>query len=293
MLVQRTAFQVEAWQTGSGADWASYRMVVSRRGSYFWGSSEGVAVHDHNGHVTYWAAPGKTSWKYFADTNPAVGNWYRLYDSRNGWQALSWKYYNPQQPGYVAAASLTYDRTVGISRGNNRQGSKTINIGIQSAYSDSRFLTCRGDLQLFTSKIADPSNVVISVTPDGIDVTDRYIRVSASFTNPEGYYTGNLYHNGNFLGSTAGSISKNIPITTAMFETTQNFSFVITGKDGVSPVTKTASCKIEPSGVGIWYKQNNAMKEVFHVYYKNKNGEMIEVTEAWAKKNNQIIKTVK
>jgi hypothetical protein len=286
MLVQRTAFQVEAWQTGSTADSASYRMVVSRRGTYFWGTSNAVSVYDHNGRITYWAAPSKSSWKW-------DGSVYYLNNYDGSKQVLSWNYWAPQA-GYVAANSLTYDRTVtGISRGNNRQGSRTINIGIQSTYSDSRFLTCRGDLTLTTSKIADVSNVSLSASADGKDVSDRYIRITASFTNPESYYTGYLYHGNSLLGSTAGSISKTVKITNAMFETTQGFTFVIKGKDGVTYSTKSASAYIEPSGVGIWYKQNSSAKECFHVYYKNSSGKIIEVTEAWAKRNNINVKTVK
>lgn len=285
MLVQRSAFQVEAWQTGSTADSASYRMVVSRRGTYFWGTLRAVAIHDHEGRIVYWSAPKKSSWKW-------DGSVYYLNDYDGSKQVLSWEYWAPQS-GYITANSLTYDRTVSIDRGNNRQGSKTVNIGIQSTYTDSRFITCRGDLTLTTSKIADVSNVSLSVSADDKSISNRYIRVSASFTNPENYYTGYLYHGSTLLGSTTGSISQEIKITYDMFDTTQNFNFIIKGRDEITYSTKLASVNIEPSGVGIWYKQDNTMKEVFHVYYKNNNGDMIEVTEAWAKKNNQIIKTVK
>jgi hypothetical protein len=34
-------------------------------------------------------------------------------------------------------------------------------------------------------------------------------------------------------------------------------------------------------------------KEVFHVYYKNNSGKIIEVTEAWYRRNGINIKTVK
>ena len=288
MLVQRSAFQVEAWQTGSGSNWASYRMVVSRRGTYFWGSSSAIAIHDHNGHVIWWAAPVKSSW-YYDSGGYYLQNWS---DGSGSKEYLSWKFYNPE-PGYIAANSVTYDRTVSISRGNSRQGSKTINIGIQSGWSDYRFTTCRGNLTLTTSKISDVSNVSLTVSVDGKNVTDRYIRISASFSNPESYYTGYLYHGGTLLGSTGGSISKNVKITTAMFNTTQGFSFVVKGKDGVTYTTKSASGYVEPSGVGIWVRHGGATKEVFHVYYKSSTGAIVEVSEAWYRRNNINIKTVK
>ena len=78
-----------------------------------------------------------------------------------------------------------------------------------------------------------------------------------------------------------------------MFNTTQKFSISIKGKDGQEYHTTNSSILVQPSGVGIWYKGNNKMNEVYHVYYKNNNGEMIDVTEAWAKLGGKIIKTVK
>lgn len=285
MKVQKNGLQVEASQTSSTATSATYTMKVSRRGTYFWGLKDKIYVCDHNGRIICWAAPEKSKWKW-------DGTNYYLTNSSGSKQTLSWEFWKPQS-GYVAASSLTYTRTVTINRGNARQGSKTINIGIESAYSGSNLSTCKGNLTLTTSKIADASNVVLTANADGVGVSDRYIRLSASFTNPENYYTGYLYHGSTLLGTTTNSISKEIKITNSMFETTQSFSFVIKGKDGVSYVTKPAECYVEPGGVGIWNRKDGVAKEVTNVYYKNNNGEIIEVTEAWVKRNNQAIKTVK
>ena len=89
------------------------------------------------------------------------------------------------------------------------------------------------------------------------------------------------------------SYSKDIAVTNAMHNTTRTYTITIKGDDGVVYKTQSVSVYIEPSGVGIWYKQNNKPKECYHVYYKNNQGNIIEVTEAWYKRNSQNIKTVK
>lgn len=280
MIVQNTAWQVEAYQTSNTSSSATYTLKVSRIGSKFWGAAK-VAVHDHNGHVIYWAAPEKSKWKY---------------DSTNKWwlgstsNRLDWRFWNPE-PGYITASSLTYTRTVGISRGNNRQGSKTISVGIKSTLKD--WTDTMGSLTLTTTKVADVSGVSFSVKQSDKNANPRTMDVSMSFNNPENYYTGYIYHNGSLLQTITSTGAAIIHITNAMFNTNQRFQFIIKGKDGVTYVDKSASIYIEPSGVGIWYNQNGTAKEVFHAYYKNNSGDIIEVTEAWARKNNLNIKTVK
>ena len=280
MIVQNVAWQVEAYQTSNTSNSATYTLTVSRIGGKFWGAAK-VAVHDHNGHVIYWAAPEKSKWKY---------------DSTNKWwlgntsNRLDWRFWNPE-PGYITASSLTYTRTVSISRGNNRQGSKTISVGIKSTLKD--WTDTMGNLTLTTTRVADVSGVSLSVSQSDKNASSRIMTVSASFNNPESYYTGYLYHNGKLLDTTTSAVAAIINIHNSMFNTTQKFQFIIKGKDGVTYVDKPASLYIEPSGVGIWYNQNGSPKEVFHAYYKNNSGKIIEVTEAWARKNNLNIKTVK
>lgn len=287
------AYTVEAWQTVWRDGGAQYYVKMYRNGSYFWGGTNMIRPY-LNGEYPYygWAAPDRGSWKYFSNTDPAVGNYYRLYDSSSGWQNLSWVYFSPQ-PGYISAKVLEFYRDVTINRGNSRQGSVTVRVGIDSKYSDWRFPDCFVNLTLYTNKIADISNVALNVTIDDKSNNPRYIRVSSSFTNPSTYYTAYLYHNGNLLASGTGSLSRNIEVTYNMFDTNQSFNLVIKGKDGVTYHNSTKTVHVEPSGVGIWVRQSNRANEVFHVYYKNNSGEIIEVTEAWYKRNSQNIKTTK
>ena len=281
MIEQNAAWQVEANQISNDSESATYSLTVSRKGSKFWGEAK-VAVHDHNGHVIYWACPERSKWKYSAE--------YHWYLGSTTINILDWRFWNPQ-PGYITASSLSYTRTVNISRGNNRQGSRTVRVGVKSGYSS--WTDTWVNLTLTTTRIADVSNVSLSVSQTDKNVNPRRITVSASFNNPENYYTGYLYHNGALLQTITSYGTAIIDITNTMFETTQKFQFVIKGTDGVTYVDKPAEIYIEPSGVGIWYNQNGSPKEVFHAYYKNNSGDIIEVTEAWARKNNLNIKTVK
>ena len=288
MLVQKKFYQIEAEQIGSTADSATYRMRASILNNGRWGTKGNIAIYDHNGRVVYWNAPELSKWTW---RDGGYYIWESYYNS--GWIQLNWYYYN-DQPGYALESVYEHTATVtGISRGNNRQGSKTINIGIKSTFTDSDFPNCIGDLTVYTSKIADVSNVRLSVSIDDVTETDRKIHVNVSFTNPESYYTGYIYHNGSQIGTVTSSNTIDIPVTYAMFNTTQKFSISIKGKDGQEYYSTNSSILVQPSGVGIWYKNNNKMNEVYHVYFKNNNGEMIDVTEAWAKLGGKIIKTVK
>ena len=287
MEASSRAFSIKAEQLSTRyKDKARYYISVSRKGGYFWGYRNAVKIRNHDGAFVSWAAPAKSEWSWDGS------NYYKT-DSAGNVQTLSYEFWAPQ-PGYITGNSLYYEFEVNIDRGNKRQGSKTIYVGIDSTYTSSDFKSCGGNLTLYTSKIADVSNVSLTVTADDGSKSERYIHVTASFTNPENHYTGTLYRGNTSLGTTKGSISKDIPITYDMFEKTETFYFKITGADGTAYTnsTKQVPIYIEPSGVGIWNKKNNKSNEVYHMYYK-KNGDIIEVTEAWVKKSKQVIKTVK
>lgn len=281
---------IEAWQTEWHANKAKFHVKAYRNGTYFWGGaiwSGGVRVRgathlEINGeYVTNWAAPKKSSWKWDGSV------YYLMYNGRQ--QVLDWSYWAPQ-PGWIAANSIEYDREVSISRGSSRQGSKSVPIKV---IMENGWASCVGSLTVYTSAINDVSGVSLSASVTDKSQTTRNITVSCGFTNPESYYTAYLYHGGTLLGSSRSGFSKSIPVTYAMFSTNQTFRLVIKGNDGKTYVDKSTSVYIEPSGVGIWYKQSGSAKEVFHVYYKNSSGRIIEVTEAWYRRNNINIKTVK
>lgn len=283
MLVQCPAFQVEAEQISNTANSATYKMKVSRRNGYILGKA-GLSIYDHEGKIVNWAFPSVSSWRWTGSTY--------LLDSNKGTLELGRAFWG-SNPDYLAASSVEYTRTVNINRGNSRQGSTVVTIGVDSIFTGGYYNKCMGNLALYTSKVADVSNINFAVTADGKNVSNRNIYVTASFTNPESFYIGTVTHDKKELGTVTSSRTFTIPITYDMFNTTQHFTFSIKGKDGSLITNKTYSIKIEPSGVGIWYKQNNKVKEVDSVYYKNNNGEIIDVTEVWAKVGGKAIKTVK
>jgi hypothetical protein len=271
MEASSKAFSIKAEQLSTRyKDKAIYYISVSRKGGYFWGLRNAVKIRNHNGAFVSWAAPAKSDWSYSDDLK-----FYKT-DSAGNAQTLSYEFWDPQ-PGYITGSSLYYQFEVDINRGNKRQESKTIYVGIDSTYTSSDFKSCGGNLTLYTSKIADVSNVLLTVTADDGSKSDRYIHVSASFTNQENHYTGTLYRGKTSLGTTKGSISKDIPITYDMFEKTETFYFKITGADGTEypNSTKQVPIYIEPSGVGIWNKKNNKSNEVYHMYYK-KNANLLQ-----------------
>ena len=290
-VVQSKPFKLEAWQTNRTANSASYKMKVSRRNGYFWGHHEKAWIQNHNGRVFYWNAPSTGSdynhWRW-------NGRIYYIIDANN----VAWDLNNKYWPG--ATASDTHkaldswespEYTVPINRGNAKSGSTTITVGIFTTYTDI-FKTLKLDLPLYTSEVANISNISFTGECDDRYVQNRYIRLRASYTNPENFYHATITGPG--LNETFDtSYSKNIAVTNAMHNTTRTYTITIKGDDGVVYKTQSVSVYIEPSGVGIWYKQNNKPKECYHVYYKNNQGNIIEVTEAWYKRNSQNIKTVK
>ena len=218
MLIQKMFYQIEAEQISSTADSATYKMRASILNNGRWGTRRNIAIYDHNGRVVYWNAPELSKWTWRGD---GYYIWESYYNTPGDWIQLAYEYYSGE-PGYALDSVYEHTATVtGISRGNNRQGSKTINIGIKSTFTGSKFPNCMGDLTLYTSKIADVSNVRLSVSIDDVTETDREIHVNASFTNPESYYTGYIYHNGSQIGTVTSSSTIDIPVTYAMFNTTQ------------------------------------------------------------------------
>ena len=274
IIAQSSIIQIDAYQSASGPNWADVVVTASRKSGNFWGMQQGLRLAVHGEYSNWWACPNLGAWKHDSAGYYIMYNGYR--------QSLSWYYWAPQA-GYQTGTSIAMTKRVYIDRGNSKQGSTTINVGMDGTYSSAK---CSGTITLYTTAVAEPSNLSISATADGKNVTNRYIRVSYNFTNPENFYSAEIYHNNVRISNLT------IPITYAMFNTTQTFKLIVRGKDG-STKEATTSVWIEPSGVGIWYKQSGTAKEVFHVYYKNSQGNIIEVSEAWYRRNTTNIKTVK
>ncbi len=295
IIAQTAQVTVEAWQTSSDSKGGYYTVKVSRRGDYFWGGAvwrnsttrdRGACHVEIEGkNVVNWAAPHISAWKW-------DGSVYYLRDYTSGQnKVLDWMFWAPQ-PGWDTFNYREFpNNRVDINRGTSRQASKSVSAGVVM---ENGWSSAMGSITIYTSKIADPSNVGLSASVSSKTEAKRKITVSCSFSNPESYYTAYLYHGNTLLGSSSSGFTKTIDVTYSMFNTTQTFKLIIKGKDGVEYITpKTTSVYIEPSGVGIWVRNGGATKEVFHVYYKSKTGAIVEVSEAWYRRNNINIKTVK
>ena len=282
-VVENYAAGIKITQIASGSDWARYAVEYYRRNNAFWGLRNMCQI-DVNGELWWWACPDKSMWNW-------DGSGYYLLEHGTWGTAkyLSYEFWAPQN-GYLCDDYLYFERTVGINRGNSRQGSTSVRC---SAYNINGWWdTINCYETLYTTKIADVSNINFSVSCDAKTANPRYIRINASYNNPEGFYTGHISGPGintDFTGS--GSWTQEV--TTSMFNTTRTYTLTIRGRDGTQYHSSSRDVYVEPGGVGVWYKQNNQPKEVYHVYYKNNYGAIIEVTEIWYKRNSQNIKTTK
>ena len=178
------ACHVDAWQTGNGSDWASYRVRLYRRNNAFWGNKTTCRIYLNGEYPHWWACPEKSAWNWDGS------NYYLLqYGSYGSKQYLSWEFWAPQA-GYITGSDIYYDRTVYINRGNSRQGQTTVRVGAL----DNNYWwgDCLCDLTLSTTRIADVSNIAFTISCDDKTANPRYIRINASYSNPDGYYTGHI-----------------------------------------------------------------------------------------------------
>lgn len=274
---------VTAKQISCTANSATYECTVSRtNGSYFGfcDYNRCLAIKKAGGYSNYWGFPEKSSWK-------------------SSWGTPSWVLSSQGTANNafgnlqgMLKASHTWTETVSINRGNSRQGSAYIEVGVKAGSNvESNFGTTLVGLTLTTSKIADASNSWLRVTVDPTTEQVRKITVEGGFTNPEGHYYMKLLRNGSeikgFNGTYSEEISQNMYLSTIYFE------LQIYGKDGThyNSLLKKAQAYIEPSGPGVSVKENSIVNPVNNMYLKNVNHK--EITEVWIKKDGKVYKTEK
>lgn len=300
VLGQNYACTMEGWQSEQRADGGKvYFKVYPNR-------------HPPNSECDF-VGRYKTPQPWYIDEN---GNATKLYEALAIPAVFGDKAYRSGSKYYVRATNHEYayefytyadwktadvfefERNVSISRGNARQASKTVSFKL--ANRGEWYADMVGTVTIYTSKIADVSNVNLTVTADGKNVQNRFVHITASFANKEGYYTGYISGpnvNANFTsnGNNTATYTADIAIPRSWYDTTKTFTLIVKGKDGTNYSTKTISIAIEASGVGVWYKNNsNQIKEVEKVYYRDSNGTIKDVTELWYRKNgNQIVRTIK
>jgi hypothetical protein len=273
---------VTAKQVSCDASSATYECTVSKVGVCYFGLCDYnrcLAIKKAGGYSNYWGFPEKGSWK---------SSW-----GTPSWVLSSQSSANNQFGNLQGSlkSSITWREPVPIDRGNSRQGSKTIEVGVHSGSKvESDFGTTVAKITLTTTKIADASNSWLKATVDPATSDVRNITVEGGFTNPEGYYTMKLYRNGVEVPFDGTYVEK---ITEDKYLSTIYYELKIYGKDGThyTSLTKKTQAYIDPSGPGVFVTKNNDAKSVHNMYFKNVNHK--EITEVWIKKNGKVYKTEK
>ena len=236
----------------------------------------------------------KANWNYFMMWGfPSSSEW------KSSWGKQSWILRDNASYdvgfGWLPSTtvdSYTWEETISISRpDNSKQGSKKIKIGQdKGSASSSDWGPNMIELTLYTTKIGDPTNLSISASVDDRTKKNRKIKISASFGNTENFYSGAIYEGDTKL---TDGLSHTVNITKSMYGTTKTYKLVVTGKDGSKYNRSVTTSVIEASGVGVWVNKSGTTKEIQNVYYKDKNGNIKDVTELWVRKNTTNYETVK
>lgn len=324
---RKAAFNVTLYQTKKTSTSASYRVKVNRNGTKFFGkynsqinvlhdggtgykniiisSGEDAGVHDkkdRGAELLRWAFPEQSAWKwgkvdneykwYLKDGNSLLGLSHYFWTTNGAGDAWGSKI-----KGWVTGSViLSKEYTVNIDRGNNKKGYKTVKAKIKGTSGD--FGDVEVSMSLETSEVAPATLDEFTVVQSDKNDKDRKITVTVKITNPEQYYTFIVRHNGSLLSMKKfeNEFCIDIPITREMYSSMQTFSVTIYCANGEIEVPeKTIETYIEDAGVGIWYKDEDHPKcaEVEEVWYKDNDGTLQNITEAWVKRSNKVVKTIK
>lgn len=275
---------VSARQISNNANSATYECTVSRTNGAYFGYCDRtryLAIQKATGLYKHWGFPVTSSWKA-AWGQPS---WYLQAGGRNVTNDRG-----ATLDGFLGT-SYSWTETISINRGNSRQGSKYVEVGVVSGSGiNSDFGTTLVGLTLTTTKVPDATGSWLKATVDPITQRDRYITVEGGFTNPESYYNMRLYRNGvqvPFSGTYTEQVTKD------KFFTNVVFTLKVYGKDGTlyNNLTKETKVYIEPSGVGVSVQKTSTTHSVNSMYLNNVTRK--EITEVWIKKDGKVYKTVK
>lgn len=222
--------------------------------------------------------------------------------------------------------SITWTETVDIPRGNSRQGSKEISVGVICGKDNgSNFTEPLKKKTLRTLELPIVSNIIFN-DPEIIKINNvDYIRVVLKYTNPENFYkyiillgtgiTGNIVntnildpfkvskattnfqrtisyqeYNTGYL-NTDEDFTLDIPVSDLMYNTTVYIMLEIVGKDN-----QLYDARITPVTIGtkqpqIYTKQEDISKEIKEAFLKSSSNR--NISEVWIKVNNEIKQTIK
>ena len=154
-----------------------------------------------------------------------------------------------------------WTNTVTLDRGNQRYKDVTVTTGVKSDNAAGTLFPQELQTKTFrTNEIPTQSfsSSTVNVAIDSPSTSgDRYIRISASWKNPDNYYCAKLYDSstGKELASTpyiATSLNHSILITKDMFQKSYDYTMKLWGKDGACYGTIYSNANyIEPSGFGV------------------------------------------
>lgn len=256
--------------------------TISKVGSSYFGYCDYnryLLIKRATGNYKYWGFPVASKWK--ADWGDPSWN-------------LSSQQYVTNKPGRYQGElfeTRTFRDEIPITRTNSRQDSLEITVGVYAGSGiNSNFGTTTKTIKVYTTKIADASNVWIKSQVDSESSDGREIIVEGGFTNPENYYTMKLYKNGvqvPFNGTYTEVLEDNTEFKTLTFE------LRIYGKDGTyyKELTKTSILNVEPLGPGVSVNNSGTIANVNAMYLNNVSHK--NITEVWIKKDGNVHKTVK
>jgi hypothetical protein len=195
--------------------------------------------------------------------------------------------------------SYTFSGTVSLDRTNKRKATKTISIGVKTSKDTEKFPTVLKEITFETLEIPESKfeETTLNYSVDSPNTSGaRYIRLSATFKNPEGFYTAKIYSNSGTIlavsSANATSVSCNVKVTEDMYQTKPVFKATLWGKDGsqYSTISTPSNTYIEPSGAGVTVK-NSGIRSVSKMAFRNVTNK--EIKEVWIKIGGKIYKTKK
>ena len=279
--------KVTAKQISNTKDSATYECTISRDNSGYFG------LLNKNHHLVVWKAGSNGKGKAYMHWGfPERSKW------KSGWGSPDYDLYGGTKVdvGYGSLqgflqSSYTWKETVSISRGNKRQGSVTVKVGVKAGSNVES--NCSSDIlktiTLTTTKIAEASNVKLVVEVDPETSSDRKIRVTGSFTNPENHYRMELYKNGGKVSSFTGTYTDTI--TEKMYNTCILYELRIYGKDNTyySGLTKRVQVDIGSPPIGLYVNPENSIAGVNSMLFNNVTQK--EIKEVWIKVDGKVYKT--
>lgn len=291
---------VTAKQIAADYESATYECVVSRANGGYYG------LCNNTKHLVIWKAGEDGKGKPYKHWG--FPEYYTTMKWKSSW---GWMSSNLKPGNYFTSpfgrlegtdlSKISWTEKVKIDRGNSRQGTKTVQVGMKASKSvDSRFATTLKTLELKTLEIPKPSDYQIQVTVDGNDVTERYVHIYVYFTNPAQYYTGIVYkegvevvrtEEGNYDPKTqTTTLEYTIPITEELYETYQVYTLKIIGKDNTEYFSTDSDKKFVEANINNVHIKTDSGTIEEAISASLLNVSVKPIVEVWVKDDDKVYK---